>query len=466
MGSFTLDSNQIIWKCADAILSENPRAKLDYPTFLGAAKSFSLDKVFEDTGELTHLRGVMNAEVKLENVRSLAGVVKKLEVARNGYGKLVEAQQNLLELTGRESINQILGAAEQPIIDWTTELSRTAEDGPQRVGFGLREYVNHLANHPTDVIGISSGYKLYDRVLGGGFRPGTVSLIGARIKEGKSAIANNISLRIATGAGYNWPAFDPSKSCPVLQLDVEMSREEQWARRVATLARVSVRDVETGKFAINPDSLRRVNEAVSVLEKIPIDYLTVGGQPFEETLSVMRRWVTKTVGLNDDGTARPCLIIYDYLKLLDTNMISHNVAEYQALGLMMTAMVNFALRYKVPMLTFVQLNRDGISREDSAVVSGSDRPLWTAANFCIFKRMTDEEMAEQIGANAKQRYNRKLIPVVMRHSEEWTFGDYINMNLEGSYMTLKEGPTKSQLEKGVTKNKPSEADESISFGGG
>ena len=34
---------------------------------------------------------------------------------------------------------------------------------------------------------------------------------------------------------------------------------------------------------------------------------------------------------------------------------------------------NFAVRYRVPFLTFVQLNRDGINLEDTSAVSQSDR---------------------------------------------------------------------------------------------
>lgn len=39
----------------------------------------------------------------------------------------------------------------------------------------------------------------------------------------------------------------------------------------------------------------------------------------------MRRWLVKDVGLNDDGTAKDCVIFYDYIKLMDTAGLSQDV---------------------------------------------------------------------------------------------------------------------------------------------
>ena len=68
------------------------------------------------------------------------------------------------------------------------------------------------------------------------------------------------------------------------------------------------------------------------------------------------------------------------------------------------------------MVTFVQLNRDGITKESTDTASGSDRIIWLCSNFTIFKRKSDEEIAEDGPENG----NRKLLPLVSRRKEAWT----------------------------------------------
>ena len=98
--------------------------------------------------------------------------------------------------------------------------------------------------------------------------------------------------------------------------------------------------------------------------------------------------------MHPDGTAKDCVIVYDYLKLMDSQGISQDLKEYQVLGFMMTSLHNFAVRYKVPILGFIQLNRDGITKETTDTASGSDRIIWLCSNFSIFKRKSDEEIAD------------------------------------------------------------------------
>jgi 5S rRNA maturation endonuclease (ribonuclease M5) len=106
----------------------------------------------------------------------------------------------------------------------------------------------------------------------------------------------------------------------------------------------------------------------------------------------------------EDGTAKPCLIVFDYLKLMSssTRWSEANLAEFQVLGFMMTGLHNFAVRYKVPILTFIQLNRDGINVEDTSVASGL-RPHRLAVLELqpSTRRRRDEEKAEQTGSKVK-----------------------------------------------------------------
>ena len=186
------------------------------------------------------------------------------------------------------------------------------------------------------------------------------------------------------------------------------------------------------------------------LKNAPLFHKSIAGKPFDEQLAIMRRWLVKDVGLNDDGTAKDCVIIYDYLKLMDSNGLSQDLKEYQILGFMMTALHNFAVKYKVPILAFIQLNRDGITKESTDSASGSDRIIWLCSNFSIFKRKSDEEIAEDGGKSG----NRKLIPVISRHGGGLDDNDYINCHMKGWCAKIVEGKTKLEV---MHNNKTNEA---------
>ena len=55
----------------------------------------------------------------------------------------------------------------------------------------------------------------------------------------------------------------------------------------------------------------------------------------------------------------------------------------------------------------MQLNRDGITKESTDAVSGSDRLIWPCTSFTIFKMKSDEEKAEDNPKNG----NRKMVPL-------------------------------------------------------
>jgi hypothetical protein len=99
----------------------------------------------------------------------------------------------------------------------------------------------------------------------------------------------------------------------------------------------------------------------------------------------------------------------------------------------------------LPIVAFVQLNRDGISKESTDTASGSDRIIWLCSNFTIFKRKSDEEIAEDGAKNG----NRKLIPLISRHGPGLDDNDYINCHMKGWCAKITEGRTHIEIVNGV-----------------
>ena len=417
--SFTVDSNSIIFRCIKNILEHNSETKVDASSIYSSAKEIGVYYHLEKPDEAKHLNAILSFPASLTNTRSYAIKIRKLEVTRLLRKLLSQGQDDLLNITGTETTSEILAIVENLVFNFSTSLD--GESGnPELIGEGILDYLQHKIDNPVDQLGISTGCPVWDASIGGGLRRGTVNVIGARAKAGKSMLGNNIGFYVAGRT-----------KIPVLNMDTEMYKEDHIDRTLASRSGIPTNDISTGKFGENPEQvaeLKRIAKYLGDIKEYPYYHKSIAGKSFEDQVSIMRRWIMKDVGLRPDGTAKDCLIIYDYLKLMDTQGMSGDMKEYQLLGFMMTTLHNFAVKYGVPILAFIQLNRDGINKEDSSTISHSDRIAWLCSNFSIFKSKSQPEIANDGG----QKYgNTKLIPVISRHGAGFNFGSYINYNMEG-----------------------------------
>lgn len=425
---FSLELNQIIFKCLEHVLQNNTTiTSVDIPSLLSSAKSLGLINIINNQDDKTHIRSIFNLPINEDTVRKLAIKLRKLQVARDLIENLDDAKKNLLLVTGDEPLNKILSVAEDKILQFSLALGN-GENDPKKMGNSIDKYIDNIINNPNKSVGIPSGFSIYDSSIGGGFRRGTVSIIGARMKNGKSVMALNISYNVA------------KLGIPVLYIDTEMTINDHNARLLAMVSDVKISDIEQGKIAQNDYIRSKVEQQIGHIKNLPLHYQSVAGLDFDEIVAIARRWIYKEVGF-EHGKTKPCLIVYDYLKLMSDDNLTKNLAEHQALGFQTTALHNFMVKHDVPCVTFVQLNRDALTREDTGVVMGSDRILMFGSNFSILKRKSEEEIAE----TGYQYGNHKLVPLISRHGPSLDDGDYINLLFKRDKAKMIEGKTRNYL---------------------
>lgn len=436
--SFTIDSNALIYKCLKNICEKEHRPSIDIASIYSSAQELDLSHILNKKEEVQHLKAILDFPVNNDNIRKFAAKVRKLEIARLLRKQLEGAQDKLLDVNGSESVTSILSIAEDTIFNFASSLSNDSDASPVPIGSDIDSYVQNLIDNPIDQVGVSTGFPIYDQAIGGGLRKGTVNVIGARPKTGKTLLSDNMGFYIAN-----------KLNIPVLNMDTEMNTEDHINRVMGMITEIEINTIETGKFAESVHQKQKIIDAANILKNTKLFYKSIAGKAFEEQLAIMRRWILKEVGLNDDGTAKDCVIFYDYLKLMDSAGISQDLKEYQVLGFMMTALHNFAKKYQVPIMAFIQLNRDGITKESTDSASGSDRIIWLCSNFTIFKRKSDEEIAEDGVENG----NRKLVPLISRHGGGLDDNDYINCYMKGWCGKVVEGQTRLELMSNTSKKK-------------
>lgn len=415
--SFTIDSNKILFKCLSHIIDEeNKTNKIDIPSIFSASNTLGLGHYFQQPNETEYLHAILNFPILLENVRKFAKITYRLLVGRTLHKQLKLTQDKLTQLTGEETVSNILSIAENTVFDFS---ALTQEDSESYIKLGdkVEEYLKEVCENPVAQIGLSSGYPRYDEAIGGGLRVG-LAVIGARKKVGKSTFSMNVAHHVAS-----------KLKIPVLYLDTEMLETDQLPRWLGNVSSVKTNSIACGTFSQDPTDVAAIDKIKDGIKNASLFYRKISGIPFEEQLTIMRRWHKKEVGNGNRG-----LIIYDYFQLTDGKDLSSTVNEYQVLGFMMKKLNNFSVINEIPMLAMVQLNRE-------YGISGSDRITWICTSFSKLLMKSDEEIADD-GVDAG---NRKLVIDATRHGEGLDNQDYINFQLYGAITRLEEKESKFEL---------------------
>lgn len=430
---FTSTINRTIYKCIQQVLEKKAEGtKLDPGILLSASQECGYGTFFTDKKHAEYLRGLFNfgGTVDLSNVRLHAGKIRRLQIAKDLQDAALRSVVDLGNVNGTEQLEKICFLAEEHMIKEMDKLFGQSDTEIKKMGDGLADFVQNLIDNPQSSFGIPNQYKEYCKAIGGGHIRKELDIIAARAKQGKSFFADNIGFYIAETFGIE-----------VINLDTELSQEQHWIRLLGIISGVDMNEIKTGQFAKDPEKLAKVREAEARIEKVPYKYECIGHRSFEDALAILRRWVNKHVGVDENGKRKDCLVIYDYIKLLSEDGLGGNMAEYQKLGFLVTALKNFLIRYDVPCLAFAQLNRDGIDSDSTSAMAGSDRILMYCSSLAFFKPKT----AEEIGEDGQKNGNRKLHVVAARNGPGTDNDNWINMDFQKNIGRIVEINTQEEV---------------------
>lgn len=420
--------NQITFNVIKEILKNS--ATVDISSIISCATQLGFVTFIEDKDNKEYIKALFKMPISKENVKNNTVILKKLEIARAGQKMAGKIYYGLSEVNGAEKVSEIVNKVQSEVLEFELSITDSETDKTTLIGDGVDDFIEHLANNDNSVTGIPSFISSYNHYIGGGRRRGGVYLIGARPKTFKSTIAINDGL------------FCAKNGTQVLYLDTEMNKEGQLPRILSCLSGVLKDDIESGKFGKNDHQKNKVTQAANYLKSLPFSYRRIAGKPFEEVLSIIKKWAISTVGV-ENGRRKDAIIIYDYFKLMSSASME-NMQEFQALGFQISALCDFCGDYDIPCSAFVQLNRDGIDKNTSDIISQSDRLLWLCSSFSILRRKTQEE----IETDGYDNGTLKLIPTAeQRHGPGMEEGNYINLLAIGEKATILERKTAFEIKR-------------------
>ncbi len=225
--------------------------------------------------------------------------------------------------------------------------------------------------------GISSGYALLDKEIGG-WQNGDLIIIGSRPALGKTAFAINIALNAAAGMNI-----------PVLFFTLEMSSESLVKRMIIREAEINIKDID-GKHIIEKEDWPKVEKRLLEIHKCPL-YI-------DDTPGLLVDDFAEKVGkaVKDKGVK---MVIVDYLQLMRGHEKYLGMREDEV-SFIVRSLKMVALAYNVPIIALSQLSRllhsTGSEHTPPQLKDIRDsRSIEEAADLILLiDRPTDEEIEE------------------------------------------------------------------------
>jgi replicative DNA helicase len=356
---FLYDQHEMIMLIFETLAAKGAE-KFDSELIISEAQA---QGVLSNVGGLKYIQSINNLEVSPTNFEVYMKAVFEASWKYGLYKVLKDGVQDVADNAkkGKESIDLMTGIEAQLMALSSEE---KGSDGPRNLADGLKELIEKRKDTQIEFSGIPTGYPILDKQIDG-MIPGTLMVVAARKKRGKSTFLSNISLRVAM-----------QQNLPVLYIDTELSFDEWRDRALATVSKVEEREIKHGGYS--DETYHKLLEAERILSNAKIYHEYMPGYSVDKLVSLYRKFKLKeNIGL----------MVFDYLKEPDSSSIDRQRKEYQVLGDVTTKLKDLAGRLNIPALTAVQLNRD----HD---VADSDRIARYADIICLWRNRTKEEIDE------------------------------------------------------------------------
>jgi len=240
-------------------------------------------------GGLQYIGGIAHNTPSSANITRYADIVREHSMRR----ELMAAAAELTELASSKSgdIAVAMDKAQSRLMA-ITEGVKT--DEPRILADIVRDHIDTIEKRfEGERKGIPTGLTALDDMLNGGWHKGQVIVMAARPSHGKTALSmHNAIYSAQTGHG-------------VLYLSMEMRDAELADRAIASIGRVYLGNVLTGK--LKTDEWDGVTHAIGEISKLPLHIIDKSGLNFFQVATFSRRHKRKH-GLD--------LLVVDYLQLM------------------------------------------------------------------------------------------------------------------------------------------------------
>jgi replicative DNA helicase len=328
---FYLRKHRLIYEAMVALHEQ--REPLD---FLTLTTELEQRETLSVVGGAAYISQLINSVPSAFNIESYAHMVEETSVRRN----LLDAASEIARLAYEEeqSINEVVDRSERALFAISQRRASRDLRPIQEVVESYYSWVENLYEHRGEVMGVPSGFRDLDKLLGG-FQRSDLLILAARPGVGKTSLMLTLATKAAE-RGHTTAIFS-----------LEMSAEQLVQRMVSGLSHIDAHRLRLGN--LHDDDWPRFTESIAHLSEMPV-YIddTPALTPIQ--LRTKCRRLHSEHGLD--------MVFVDYLQLMTSgSRIENRVQEVSYLSRSLKAL---AREMDVPVMTASQLSRAVEQRQD------------------------------------------------------------------------------------------------------
>lgn len=429
-------ATKMTFEAVRSLVIDKEAEKLTKAKLVSEAKALGHHNYLSTTKNGEWIDELFNEEVSENELQSYFYEVKRQSLKTKYLESFVDLRDYLASTSDPLSI--MISKVENEVVSKVNVIDK-GQHAIEDLREGFQEFINSIADDPGH-IGLDLGYPIWQERIGH-IRNGSVTFIVGTTGSGKSQFGMKAAIIAAR------------KGLPVLYLDSELNKEDQWIRIAAMIAKIPSEYVETGFWRMSDKELlengvtdphtrdeimaygRRLKDQRlwDAVEIMPMFYQSISGLSVPDVLPHIRRWLLTHVKPDRETRMPQCLIVYDYMKLSMTNEISRGVlAEWQQHGLHVAALHDFMNKYNVPCIAFGQTNNE--VDEGIKCVAGGKRISENVDSVSYFKSKTDQERANDgngthMAKIFKARYGKGLWGGYINFDADLSCGDFVELDI-------------------------------------
>lgn len=413
---FTNTGSKLIYGLIKDLVLQDRDGVVDYNTIISRAEEKGIDNFLKLTQNGQLLEALTQTNVNPDSLARHVNAVKTTTIKRDTIDFLDVLKVDVEKFDGDAPMLRSL--VEDQVFK-TMQRFDTGDDEIERMDSEFAETINSFAE-TDDLLGLDVKLPRWQRDCGG-LRNGTVTGIFARAKAGKSQFSAHCGVQVAM-----------KHRLPVLYLDTELQLRMQQMRTAGIMTGIPYSRIESGAWKGNKEEVEKIKKCFEEVKDAPFYYKNIAGRSYQYVIPIIRKWFHKYVG-ESIGDEPCCLVIYDYIKLMDMKDIK-NAAEYQVLGFLLSAIHDVAAQLNIPILALGQLNREALKVDNEATIAGSDRITHNVDSLTIMR----PKKREELDMDGEERGNYMFKTILSRNGPGHDFDDWINVHFDKGSGQFKE----------------------------
>lgn len=372
--------------------------------FISLSDALRAKDLLDRTGGSSYIMSLVHSIPTTANIEYYAQIVERHAILR----KLIRAGTTIVELGYNQEdhdLSGVLNQAEQLIFEIGQHKLGKGLEHIQTGLWNLFEELEKGYNDPEAFLrkNMSTGFTDLNTILGGGFARSDLVILAARPAMGKTALALNICVNMAT-----------QHKKPVALFNLEMSKEQLITRMLCMESGMNSRALRSG--TLHTDEWQSLSNAITNLSEAPIfiddsSMITPG-----EIRAKCRRLKAEHKDLG--------LICIDYLQLMELSGSENRAQEISKIS---RSLKQLAREMEVPVIALSQLNRGVEQRQNKRPMMSDLRESGSIEQDADIVMMLYRD--EYYNPDSNDKNTAELIISKHRHGPVGTVNLYFESNL-------------------------------------